>query len=132
LGGVAGHAGLFSTASDIHRFTLELTNSYRGKSDWIPESTVQQFLKTMNEKPVGEAYVLGWNIPSRRNSASGRHFSANSIGHLGYTGCSIWVDLDQDYWIILLTNRIHPSTMNEKIKAFRPMVHDLIYDELIK
>jgi CubicO group peptidase (beta-lactamase class C family) len=132
LGGVAGHAGLFSTAADIHRFTLELTNSYKGKSDWIPESTVQEFLKTMKEKPVGDAFSLGWNIPSRRNSASGRHFSANSIGHLAYTGCSLWIDLDQDFWVVLLTNRIHPSTMNEKIKAFRPKIHDLIYDELIK
>ncbi len=131
LGGVAGHAGLFSTAGDIHRFALELIGSYRGKSSWIPESTVQQFLKTMKEKPDGEAFVLGWNIPSRRNSASGRRFSANSIGHLGFTGCSIWIDLDQDFWIILLTNRIHPSTMNEKIKAFRPKIHDMIYDEMI-
>jgi CubicO group peptidase (beta-lactamase class C family) len=131
LGGVAGHAGLFSTAADIHRFTLELTNSYKGKSDWIPESTIQEFLKTMKEKPVGEAFALGWNIPSRRNSASGRHFSANSIGHLAYTGCSLWIDLDQDFWVVLLTNRIHPSAMNEKIKTFRPMIHDLIYDEMI-
>ncbi len=131
LGGVAGHAGLFSTAGDIHRFTLELVNSYRGKSGWIPKSTVHEFLRTMEEKPLSETFVLGWNIPSRKSSASGGHFSANSIGHLGYTGCSIWIDLDGDFWVILLTNRIHPSTMNEKIKAFRPMIHDLIYDELM-
>ncbi|MFH1830266.1 MAG: serine hydrolase domain-containing protein [Pseudomonadota bacterium] len=132
LGGVAGHAGLFSTADDIHRFMFELTRSYQGKSDWIPKSTVQEFLKTMKSKPEGDAYVLGWSVPSKEISASGHHFSANSIGHLAYTGCSIWADLSQDFWIILLTNRIHPSTTNEKIKAFRPMIHDLIYDELIK
>lgn len=132
LGGVAGPSGLFSTASDIHRFVLELTASYRGKSDWIPETTVQEFLKTMDRKPASETFVLGWNIPSRKNSASGHHFSANSIGHLGYTGCSVWIDLDRDYWVVLLSNRIHPSSTNEKIKAFRPIIHDLIYNELIK
>lgn len=132
LGGVAGHAGLFSTAADLHRFTLELTMSYRGKSSWIPESTVQTFLRTMKEKPDGEAFVLGWNVPSRRNSSSGHRFSANSIGHLGYTGCSLWIDLSKDFWVILLTNRIHPSTTNERIRTFRPKIHDLIYDELIR
>ncbi len=132
LGGVAGHAGLFSTAGDIHRFMFELTRSYQGRSDWIPKSTVQQFLKTMESKPIGEEYVLGWNVPSRKGSASGQYFSANSIGHLAYTGCSVWADLSEDFWIILLTNRIHPSTTNEKITAFRPKIHDLIYNELIK
>jgi CubicO group peptidase (beta-lactamase class C family) len=131
LGGIAGHAGLFSTASDLHRFMLELTNSYRGKSNWIPESTIQTFLKTLKEKPEGESYVLGWSVPSRRNSSSGRHFTANSIGHLGYTGCSMWVDLNKDFWVILLTNRIHPSSTNEKIKTFRPKIHDLVYDEML-
>jgi serine-type D-Ala-D-Ala carboxypeptidase len=131
MGGVAGHAGLFSTARDLHRFALELARCYRGQSSWVPPATVQEFLQVGTEKPAGEAFVLGWNRPSKRNSASGHHFSANSIGHLGYTGCSIWIDLTKDFWIILLTNRIHPSSTNEKIKVFRPKVHDLLYDELI-
>lgn len=131
LGGVAGHAGVFSTARDLHRFVLELTNSYNGKSNWIPKDIVHQFLSTNKTKPAGVEYVLGWDRPSKRNSSSGLNFSANSIGHLGYTGCSTWIDLEKDFWIILLTNRIHPTPMNEKIKAFRPMIHDLIYDELV-
>lgn len=131
LGGVAGHAGLFSTALDLHRFTVELMRAYRADSDWIPKEIVREFLMEGKEKPAGEEFVLGWNRSSRKNSASGRHFSANSIGHLGYTGCSIWIDLTKDFWIILLTNRIHPSTTNQKINSFRPRIHDLIYDELI-
>lgn len=132
LGGIAGHAGLFSTSSDIHRFTTEITRCYRGKSDFIDPKVVREFLELNTQKPEGEAFVLGWNRPSRRNSASGHRFSANTIGHLGYTGCSIWVDLNHDFWIVLLTNRIHPSSTNEKIKAFRPKAHDLIYDEAIQ
>ncbi len=131
LGGVAGHAGLFSTAIDIHRFTVELTRCYRGDSNWIPQDIVREFLQHNTEKPEGEAFVLGWNRPSRKNSSSGHGFSPNSIGHLGYTGCSIWIDLTNDFWVILLTNRIHPSSTNEKIKAFRPKIHDLVYDEFI-
>ena len=131
LGGVAGHAGLFSTASDIHRFALELTRCYRGESNWIRPEVVRDFLKEGRQKPEKEQFVGGWNRPSQKNSASGRRFSPNSIGHLGYTGCSMWIDLNSDYWVVLLTNRIHPTSTNQKITAFRPAIHDLIYDELI-
>lgn len=131
LGGVGGQSGLFSTVEDIHRFTTELIRCYDGESKWLPQDVVRQFLEEGKEKPDGLEYVLGWNRPSKQNSAAGRHFSANSIGHLGYTGCSLWIDLSQNFHIILLTNRIHPSTLNEKIKAFRPYIHDFIYDEMI-
>ncbi len=126
LGGVAGHAGLFSTATDLHRFALELTRCYRGESDWIEPAVVRTFLEEHTTKPTRESFVLGWNRPSKRNSASGHHFSPNTVGFLGYTGCSIWIDLTRDCWIILLTNRVHPSDTNQKIKIFRPMIHDLI------
>lgn len=132
LGGAAGHAGLFSTAEDLHKFTLALVSSYRGKSDWLTQEVVRTFITEAKAKPEEEEFVLGWNRPSRRNSASGRNFSPNSIGHLGYTGCSIWIDIEKDFWIILLTNRINPSSTNQKIKSFRPQIHDLIYKELIK
>lgn len=131
LGGVAGHAGLFSTAADLHKFTMALTRAYQGESDFLPHELVRGLLGEGKTKPEGDEFVFGWNRPSKRNSASGRHFSVNSIGHLGYTGCSIWIDLSKDFWIILLTNRIHPSTTNQKIKIFRPQIHDLIFDELV-
>lgn len=131
LGGVAGHAGLFSTAADLHRFLTALVDAREGKGRWLSREVVRTFLPDARTKPAGERFVLGWNRPSKRNSASGTHFSANSIGHLGYTGCSIWADLAEDFWIVLLTNRIHPATTNQKIAAFRPQIHDLIYSELI-
>jgi len=131
LGGVSGQAGLFSTASDIHLFISELTKSRNGSSKWMSEKVLKKFIPDTLKKSELDSYALGWNHPNKRNSSSGRYFSPNSIGHLAYTGCSIWIDLDRDFWIILLTNRIHPSTTNEQIRTFRPMIHDLIHRELI-
>ena len=131
LGGVAGHAGLFSTAADVHRFTQEFVACWQGRSDWLPQNIVRELIQETKSKPQQDTYVMGWNRPLKRSSSSGHHFSANSLGHLAYTGCSIWIDLSQDFWVILLTNRIHPSSTNQKIKAFRPKIHDLIYKELI-
>lgn len=132
LGGVAGHAGLFSDADDIDIFCKNIAECYRGNSSWIPSETVREFIGECKKKPAGDEFALGWMRPSRSNSSSGHHFSPNTIGHLGFTGCSVWMDLDQDFRVILLTNRIHPSTTNEKIKSFRPYIHDLIFDELIR
>lgn len=131
LGGVAGHAGLFSTAADLHKFIAEFVKCYNGKGDLIPSELVKNLIGKKPLKSVADEFSFGWNRPSSRGSSSGHDFSANSIGHSGFTGTSIWIDLEKDFWIILLTNRIHPSTMNEKIKSFRPMIHDLIFEELI-
>ena len=127
MGGVAGHAGLFSTTKDLHRFISELVQCYHGKSDWIPAEIVQTFLDYPH-KP-GE-FVLGWDTPKAKGSLAGQYFSVKTIGHLGYSGCSMWIDLAKNFWVILLTNRIHPNATNEKIRAFRPRLHDLIAKEL--
>jgi len=131
LGGVSGQAGLFSTASDIDIFCKKLFECYLGKSDWIPKSVIDQFIPEGKKKPLSEKYALGWCRPSVKNSSSGHKFSPNSIGHLGYTGCSVWIDLNREFHIILLSNRIYPSMTNERIQLFRPKIHDLIYRELI-
>ncbi|MBI4238834.1 MAG: beta-lactamase family protein [Deltaproteobacteria bacterium] len=131
MGGVAGHAGLFSTAHDLHRFAAVLTTCWRGTNDWIASATVHAFFDfdRLTTPPHG-TYLCGWDTPSPTNSQAGRHFSRHSIGHLGYTGCSLWIDLERDWWVILLTNRVHPSVTNEKIKAFRPQLHDAAYATL--
>ncbi|HQG13285.1 MAG TPA: serine hydrolase, partial [bacterium] len=109
----------------------ELVKCIDNKSSLIPPEIASEFIGKKKGKLAGEEFVLGWNLPSRRNSASGHFFSASSIGHLGFTGCSIWIDIEAGFRIILLTNRIHPTPMNEKIKSFRPRIHDLIYNELL-
>ncbi|OGQ22928.1 MAG: hypothetical protein A3I05_05890 [Deltaproteobacteria bacterium RIFCSPLOWO2_02_FULL_44_10] len=133
LGGVAGHAGLFSTASDLHIFLKAFTQSLSGKNDWIPPETVRAFFdfeKAWSRKE-NDTFVGGWNLITPGRSSSGHSFSKRSIGHLAYTGCSLWIDLEKEVWVILLTNRVHPSMTNEKIKSFRPQLHDLIMKELI-
>ncbi len=133
MGGVAGHAGLFSTSADIHKFIAALVDAYNGRGGFLKKDTVERFLPFhFKLTESNSTWLLGWDRPSHANSQAGLHFSKKSIGHLGYTGCSMWIDLEQNFWTILLTNRIHPTTMNEKIKSFRPMIHNLVYEELIK
>jgi CubicO group peptidase (beta-lactamase class C family) len=67
---------------------------------------------------------LGWDAKSAENSSAGRRMSARAFGHLGFTGTSLWCDPERDLVIVLLTNRVHPSRANERIKGFRPGFHD--------
>ena len=100
-----------------------------GSDDFLPQALVQEFLAKDNSIS-GATFALGWDTPSPTHSASGNLFSARSVGHLGFTGCSIWWDLEKNAHVILLTNRVHPSRKNEKIKDFRPHIHDLIMKTL--
>jgi CubicO group peptidase (beta-lactamase class C family) len=129
VGGYSGHSGLFGTAGDIYTLADMLWAHFRGdRQDYFKPRTVRSFF-TRQDIVKGSSWALGWDTPSP-NSSSGMHFSRNSFGHLGFTGTSIWMDLDQDVIVVFLTNRIHPSRSNEKIKAFRPRLHDVIMEEL--
>jgi len=129
LGGYSGHAGLFGTAHDIFTLTTALVNIYHGyNSGLLKSKTVRIFLSRQGIVP-GSTWALGWDTPSKNNSTSGNWFSSNSIGHAGFTGTSIWIDLEKNITVIFLTNRIHPTRSNEKIKEFRPELHNLIMQE---
>ena len=130
MGGVAGHAGLFSSARDIHSFLVRLDQCLHGKDNFLPQALVEEFLTTVRT-PSQSSFALGWDTPTPGQSASGSLFSPRSVGHLGFTGCSIWWDLEKNCHVVLLTNRIHPSRKNEKIKDFRPQIHDLIMKALV-
>jgi CubicO group peptidase (beta-lactamase class C family) len=125
MGGVAGHAGLFSSARDIHGFLVRMGRCFYGSDDFLPQALVQEFFKK-NDSAGSVNFALGWDTPSSERSASGHKFSSHSVGHLGFTGCSIWWDLERNCHIVLLTNRVHPTRKNEKIKDFRPLIHDEI------
>jgi CubicO group peptidase (beta-lactamase class C family) len=129
MGGVAGHAGLFSSARDVHAILVRLGRCLSGKDSFLPQQLVRDFLKR-EPAPANAHFALGWDTPSAEHSASGRLFSAESVGHLGYTGCSVWWDLVKNCHIVLLTNRVHPSRKNERIKEFRPAIHDQIMKAL--
>lgn len=125
LGGIAGHAGLFSGLNDLHVFLSAVRRSFQKGHELFPQEPMLEFVGPKAK------IKLGWDTPSPDQSQAGRYFSKNAIGHLGYTGCSFWLDFEKDFHVILLTNRVHPSSRNEAIKTFRPQLNDLIYEQLI-
>ena len=136
LGGVAGHAGLFSTAEDLARFANAMLQCGAGSCDEgscgagspIRPKTVELF--TLRESsPAGTSRALGWDTPSSP-SQSGKYFGPRSFGHLGYTGASLWIDPDRQLSITLLTNRTWPNCSNQAIKQVRPAFHDAIIEAL--
>jgi CubicO group peptidase (beta-lactamase class C family) len=130
LGGYSGHAGLFGTAMDIFTLTNIFMNIYYGESSTLCKTETAETFFTRQDLVPGSTWALGWDTPSEKNSSSGNYFSLKSIGHTGFTGTSIWIDLEKNITVIFLTNRIHPSRSNERIKGFRPELHNLIMREL--
>jgi CubicO group peptidase (beta-lactamase class C family) len=128
VGGVSGQAGLFGTALEVFRLLRELKRAHDrpGASRLFDGELVRAFWKRP-EGPGENSRALGFDIPSGPDSSAGRFISPRSVGHLGFTGTSFWFDLDRDCLIILLTNRVHPTRANEKIRTFRPLIHDLIF-----
>jgi CubicO group peptidase (beta-lactamase class C family) len=125
MGGVAGHAGVFSSAADLAIFANAMLNEGR---PLIRPETLKLFTGR-ESSPLGTSRALGWDTPSLP-SQSGKHFSANSFGHLGYTGTSLWIDPERQLSITLLTNRTWPDGDNQGIKQLRPMFHDAIIEAL--
>jgi CubicO group peptidase (beta-lactamase class C family) len=125
LGGVAPHAGLFSTAQDLAKFAHAMLR--QGRPILRPE-TVSLFTRR-ESAPAGTTRALGWDTPSSP-SQSGKYFSAESYGHLGYTGTSLWIDPTRQLSITLLTNRTWPNCSNQAIKRVRPQFHDAIIEAL--
>lgn len=130
MGGVSGHAGLFSTADDIHTFAYTLLRAYQGVKGLLFSPELMREFWRRRVFPNGSFRAYGWDVPTE-TSSSGHHFSELSFGHLGFTGTSLWVDGARGIVVVLLTNRVHPSRENEKIKALRPVVHDLIMERLV-
>lgn len=125
LGGVAGHAGVFSTAEDVASFAHAILSG--GRPILRPE-TVDIFTRR-ETTPEGTSRALGWDTPSAP-SQSGKHFSPRSFGHLGYTGASLWIDPDRQLSITLLTNRTWPDCKNQAIKQVRPEFHDAVVEAI--
>jgi CubicO group peptidase (beta-lactamase class C family) len=125
LGGVAGHAGLFSNTQDLAVFMQMLMNggSYAGKRYLKPE-TISLFSSKQDQKSTR---ALGWDTKTVNGySTAGSLFSEHSFGHTGFTGTSIWADPDRRIVAIFLTNRVYPTRANNKLVQVRPKVHDAI------
>lgn len=125
LGGVAGQAGVFSTAEDVSRFAHCML---RGGDPILRRETVALFTQR-ESSPAGTSRALGWDTPSAP-SQSGKYFSRASFGHLGYTGTSLWVDPERKLSITLLTNRTWPDCANQAIKQLRPAFYNAIVEAI--
>ena len=126
LGGYSGLAGLFSTCEEVFTIVNMLREHYRGtRADFFKPETVREFWRRQDLVP-GSDWALGWDTRALKGSSAGKYFSRDSVGHTGYTGTSIWMDLEKDVLVIFLSNRVHPTRNNEKIKLFRPVLHDAV------
>jgi beta-N-acetylhexosaminidase len=128
MGGVAGHAGLFSTAGDIAAFAQMMLNG--GIYEYhrlLNRATIQEF--TARQNVGNSARTLGWDVVTQPSSA-GHDFSSEAFGHTGFTGTSIWLDPERDLFVVLLTNRVNPTRANEKIRRVRPALHDAVFQAL--
>ena len=125
FGGEAGHAGLFSTAADMARFGFMLANGGQANGTRIfRRTTLERFTERVRLRstyPTG----LGWMV-NYGDTSAGSAFGPRSFGHTGFTGTSIWVDPDQELFVVLLTNRVHPSRRNTRIREVRPALADAV------
>jgi CubicO group peptidase (beta-lactamase class C family) len=128
MGGVSGHAGLFSSARDLAVFCQMLLNHgvYAGRR-FIKAETIDTFMHRYNDYSTR---ALGWDTPAP-NSSAGDYFSPSSYGHTGYTGTSIWIDPERDVFVVLLTNRVNPTRENNKHVALRRLVADAVEKAIV-
>jgi CubicO group peptidase (beta-lactamase class C family) len=133
LHGVAGQAGLFSNVPDLLRLAAEILRAESGLdaaeagTPLFNRATLEMF--SARQAPEGSSRALGWDTPSEKSTA-GRHFSTHSIGHLGFSGCSLWIDLANHIAVVLLTNRTWPDRSNRLIREVWPVFHDAIREAL--
>jgi beta-N-acetylhexosaminidase len=128
IGGVSGHAGVFSTSPDLAAFCQMLLNGgLYAHHRILKRATIAQF--TVPQPIAKNSRTLGWVIPTE-GSSSGHYFSARSYGHTGFTGTTIWIDPGRDLFVVLLTNRVNPTRENHKIAEVRPAVHDAVMKAL--
>ncbi len=124
MGGVSGQAGLFGTVHDVAALAEAWLHSLLSGAGPFDRNLAAQFW-TKSAVP-GSTRALGFDTPSPGDSQAGNGFGPRTVGHLGFTGTSLWIDPDRELIVVLLTNRVHPSRANEAIKRFRPALHERI------
>ncbi|HEX9049469.1 MAG TPA: serine hydrolase domain-containing protein [Anaeromyxobacter sp.] len=131
MGGAAGHAGVFSTALDVAALGQAWLDALRGRPSIVPAEIAAGFAR--RDATPGTTRALGWDTPSDEGSSLGARLGRGprgAIGHLGFTGTSLWIDPDAEIVAVLLTNRVHPTRENERIRELRPRFHDLVAEAL--
>jgi CubicO group peptidase (beta-lactamase class C family) len=134
MGGIAGHAGLFSTAADLATLAAALCADWNSASGGrlMSRATIRELWA-----PAGipdSTWRLGWDGPAPVGSQAGARLSRGAVGHLGFTGCSLWIDPERELWIVLLSNRVHPrpaAAGDDRFRQFRPRLHDAVVEALM-
>ena len=128
IGGVSGHAGVFSTSPDLAAFCQMLLNGgVYAHNRILKRATIAEF--TTPQQLSNGTRTLGWAVPTEGGS-SGHYFSKHAFGHTGFTGTSIWIDPDREVFVVFLTNRVNPTRENMKIAKVRVAVHDAVMQGL--
>ena len=133
MGGVAGHAGLFGNLRGVQALVAEYVAASKGQGRLLDRDSVLRCWQPEHD-PVGTSrnssastWVRGWDTPTPGASSAGRLVSPDSVGHLGFTGTSVWIDRVRGVHVILLTNRLHPDRDNIAIRTWRPRIHDAAF-----
>lgn len=130
LRGVASHAGLFGPIDDLSRWGLLLRASIRGdRKGFVSQKTARLFTKRAIPRSRGD-WALGFMMPSKGTASCGPLFSAESVGHTGFTGTSLWYDPRKDLLVTILSNRVHPTVENTEIRNLRPLIHTWIAEDI--
>lgn len=133
LGGVAGHAGLFSNVLDLVKlYQMNLQKGFYGDRRIFLPTTVPHFARNYTEK---SHRGLGWDKPDldKETSIVSEYASAKTFGHTGFTGTCVWIDPEKDLIFIFLSNRVYPSSSNSKITTLkiRKRIHDIVYQSIV-
>jgi CubicO group peptidase (beta-lactamase class C family) len=128
LGSVSGHAGLFGTAAAVGACARHVLQVLDHRTGAFARSTLETFITRRSDVP-NSSRALGWDtmLPT---SSCGSRMSPRAFGHTGFTGTSLWIDPDRGVYVVLLTNRVHPTRANEAIRQVRPAVHDAVMEVL--
>jgi serine-type D-Ala-D-Ala carboxypeptidase len=128
MGGVAGHAGLFGSIQDLLQLTFVLCAAYHGRgtgggAPFVHPEVLREFWQPAGIP--GSTWRLGWDGPSVKGSLAGELISRCAVGHLSFTGCSLWIDPEQETCLVVLTNRVHPDVHDDpRFRALRPALAD--------
>jgi len=131
LGGVAGQAGLFGSAPAVLSLLTRLLLAYLGEEEkgFLQRDLLRAFWDW--KSPAGN-WALGFDRPEQKGSSAGELISRQAVGHLGFTGTSFWIDPEHHFIIVLLSNRVHPKRLPNRLAAFRPALHDLVFRETVQ
>ena len=133
MGGIAGHAGLFSDAGDLGILAGALCAAWKSPtgSNIVSRELIRAFWTPAGIP--GSTWRLGWDGPSPQGSQAGERMSRGAVGHLAFTGCSLWIDPERERWVVMLSNRVHPrppAPGDDRFRRFRPQLHDAVADAI--